>query len=202
MKQKHDYLVTSLWYKEKIKDPFQVIAAAFSFADMTFYRKLVKRLLQTAHSEKVYSKDSPGNLLFDMKMLESLINAAYLIVKQKHKSPLVISASDIMNKNTYFGGRPGDEWDFLPHSLSKKEFSDPYLVFTRFFEHQPLDKWKKDLEEVLNYSLSNNAHDDVEIDFLSLYLYLNKIVEAAHLIDVREVIHIEGRLRNRFKSIH
>ncbi|MEC5143121.1 hypothetical protein [Chitinophaga sp. 212800010-3] len=200
--KKHDYLDTSLWYKEKIKDPFQVIAEAFSFAEISFYRKLITRVLHAASSEKVYSKCSPSNLLFEMKMLESVINAAYLIYKERRKSPLLISSADLQNRNLYYTGRPGTEYDDMPKSLSQKEFMNPYLVFKRSFKRLPLDKLKGQIEEIVEYSLSAHAYDDIEIDCLSLYLQLNKIVEAAHLIDVREIIHVDGHLKNRLKTTY
>lgn len=202
MKHKHAYLDTSLWYKEKIKDPFQVIAEAFTFAEISFYRKLITRVLHAASTEKVYSKCSPSNLLFEMKMLESVVNAAYLIYRQKRKSPLLISSADLQNKNLYFTGRAGTEYDDMPKALSQKEFMNPYLVFKRSFKRLSLDKLKEQMEEIVEYSLSIHTYDAEKVNSVSLYLQLTKIVEAAHLIDVREIIHVDGHLKNRQKITH
>ena len=40
----------------------------------------------------------------------------------------------------------------------------------------------------------------VEMDTLSIYLFLTKLIEAAHLIDVREITHIGGMIKNRLRE--
>jgi hypothetical protein len=203
MKKHEDYLATSLWYREEITDPYQVIAESYDFADVAFYRKLIKNVLLAAGSEKVCRKDDPGNLLYELKMLESVINAAYLINKEKKVSPFTIGEGDVFNKNLFCGRNGRDnEWDYFPRSLSMKEFIDPYLVFKRFFKYKDLDSWKEDLEIILNFALTKGSitGSGEEIDLLPIYIHLTKLVEAAHLIDVRETTHIDGRIKNRIAS--
>lgn len=197
-KEKHDYLSTSCWYKEIITDPYQVIAELFTFADITFYRKMIKGVLSFTNRGKIYRKDSPGDLLFEFKMLESAINAAYVISKEKKESPIIVEDYSLLNKNLYCGQHVGSsEWDFFPRTLSVKEYKNPYLAFRNFFKYQKLDKWKEDLQEVLNYSLSKYT-DGLELELLAIYFHLTKLIEAAHLIDVREIVHIGGHIKNRF----
>ncbi len=66
---------------------------------------------------------------------------------------------------------------------------NPYRVFDKFFAHQPLHKWIKDLQEIMTYALTKNT-EPVEMDLLAIYFHLTKLVEAAHLIKVRG----EGKL--------
>ena len=200
MKQKHrDYLESSIWYRETITDPYQVIAEAFSFCEIAEYRKSIKAILLSSQSNKVYNRDSPTDLLFQFRMMESVINACYLINKEKKESPLIIGEDDYINKNLYYGRRSGsDGWDYFPRCLSRKEFINPYLNLKRFFQLQDIKQWKIDLEAVLNKALSNtNEQLEINIDILSMYFYLTKLFEAAHLIDVREVTHVGGYIKNR-----
>lgn len=67
-------------------------------------------------------------------------------------------------------------------------------MFTRFFKYQDPKQWQQRIEQVLNYALSGDAEDS-DLNLLKLYLYLIKLMEAAHLIDVREVLHVEGNLK-------
>lgn len=137
-----------------------------------------------------------------MGLFESIINAAYLINLQKRKSPLEISNYDLFNPNLFRGwGRDTTDWEFIPHSLSLKEYSNPYVVFKRFFKFKELAKWKSDLRDILNYALTKESLYEaaVYIDCLSIYLHLMKLIEAAHLIDVREIYHIGGMMKHRIK---
>jgi hypothetical protein len=195
---KHEYLETSIWYREEINDPYQVIAEIFSAADIASHRKRIREVLKAACSDHIWRKDNPGDLLYDFKLIESVINAAYLIKKEKKKSPLDIATYDLLNKNLYSDGSDND-WNCFPRSLSKKEYINPYRVFKSFFKYQKLEKWKEELQEILNYALVNMSLSEagIEMDILSIYIHLTKLIEAAHLIDVREITHVGGHIKNR-----
>lgn len=195
---KHDYLETSIWYKERIKDPYQVIAAFFSAADIASHRKRIRVFLKASCSDKIWRKDNPGDLLHDFKLIESVINAAYVLNKEKKKSPIEITSYDLLNRNLYSNDMDND-WNCFPRSLSRKEYINPYRVFKNFFDYQELEKWKKELQAILNYALVSTGltESETELNVLSIYIHLNKLVEAAHLIDVREITHIEGHIKNR-----
>jgi hypothetical protein len=200
MKQEPDYLKTSIWYKEKISDPYEVIAEFFFDADIATHRKMVRDILLAASSDKVYDKDSPCDLLLQFKFMESLINAAYLINEEEKESPLKIEKKDVFNPNLYCSWHKDlTEWDFFPRVLSLKEYINPYFVFKRFFKHKTLSEWKQELQEILDYTLARSSISEsvMNIDSLSVYFFLCKLVEAAHLIDVREISHISGFIKNR-----
>ena len=61
MKQEHGYIETSIWYKDEITDPDQIIAEFFSAAGLDANRKIIRNLLFAANSTKVYNKDLPEN---------------------------------------------------------------------------------------------------------------------------------------------
>jgi len=204
MKQEHDYIDTSIWYKNEITDPYQAIAEFFTAADVAYYRKTIKGALDAACSGKFWNKCSPGDLLWFFERLESVINAAYLINKEKKKSPLSIGKEDVFNPNLYCSWHADlTEWDFFPRALSLKEYINPYLVFKRFFKYLALPEWKQELHDLADYALmtTNMAEAGIDFDTLPIYFHLTKLVEAVHLIDVREVNHIGGHIKNRSGKI-
>jgi hypothetical protein len=188
MFMKQDYLKTSVWYKEPIDDPYQLIAEFFDSADIAYYRKHIKSIIQTAGSYNCWKKKDPGYLMDEFRLLESIINAAYLLNHQKKKDPLCIDPEDVFDPNLFVG------WG--------GEFANPYLVFKRFFRFQELAKWKQDLQCLLDYSLRslNILEEEENINLFGLHSHLTKLVEAAHLIDVREVNHIGGRIKRRMEK--
>ena len=203
MKQENDYIDTSIWYKNEITDPYQTIAEFFTAADLAYYRKTIKGALNAACSDKVWNKTSPGDLLWFFERLESVINAAYLINKEKKKSPLSIGKEDVFNPNLYCSWHADQaEWDFFPRSLSLKEYIDPYLTFKRFFKYLTLPEWKEELHNLMEFALGKTSFSEACSDFatLPIYFHLTKLVEAAHLIDVREITHIGGMIKNRLKK--
>lgn len=203
MKKDNEYLKTSLWYKETITDPYQVIAEFFTAADIASYRKCIRDVLKAACSNHIWKKENPGELLYEFQKLESIINAAYLLNKEKKKSPLNIRKDNLFNPNLYCGWQGNStEWDFFPRLLSFKEYSNPYLTFKRFFKYLPLSDWKQELKDLMEYALVQTSFSEagIEKDILSMYFHLTKLVEAAHLIDVREINHIGGHIKNRIKS--
>jgi len=203
MKQQPEYLATSLWYKEEIADPYQTIAEFFSAADVVSHKKTIKAAISAALSDHICNKKNPGDLLYDFKILESVVNATYLLNKEKKKSPLRIGKDNAFNPNLFCGWHAEmTEWDFFPRMLSFKEYSDPYVVFKRFFKFLSLAEWKRELNDILEYALVTTNFWDagIETNSLSIFIHLTKLVEAVHLIDVREINHIGGNIKNRQKD--
>ncbi len=203
MKKQQDYLETAIWYKEKITNPYEVIAEFFFDADIATHRKMVRDILLAANSDKIYDKDSPCDLLLEFKFLESIVNAAYLINQKGKNSPLKIEKNDVFNPNLYYSWHKDlTGWDFFPRVLSLKEYVNPYLVFRRFFKYRELPGWKEILQEIQDYALakSNVSESVMNIDTLSVYFFLSKLIEAAHLIEVRETNRIGGYIKNRFSE--
>ncbi|MGN6437600.1 MAG: hypothetical protein ACTHMM_13755 [Agriterribacter sp.] len=192
-KRKHQYLQTSLLYREKIKNPYEIISDFFCAADLAAHRKYIKQLLQAAQSNKSWNKGAAGDFLNRFRLLESVINAAYLINQVKKKSLTSLGNDDPFNKR-YFSNGNGTDWDCFPRSLSMKEYIDPYLVFKRFFKYLELSGWKEELKYLLDYALLNMSLSEagVDIDILAVYIHLTKLTEAAHLISVREITNLGG----------
>ena len=203
MKELPEYIETSIWYKEEITDPYQTIAAFFSGADVVSHKRHIKEAIKSAASNKVCKASTPADILFHFKLVESVINAASLLNKEKKKCPISVRPDNLFNKNLYCGWHSGlTEWDFFPRALSLKEYINPYVVFKRFFKYLKLAEWKRELNDIFEYAIARESLWDagVECDLLGIYFHLTKLIEAVHLIDVREITHIGGTIKNRFKE--
>ncbi|MBO9594450.1 MAG: hypothetical protein J7599_16220 [Niabella sp.] len=190
-----DLFQTHCWAYKVITDPYQVFTECFFFADIGAYRKTIRRVLLSAADNKVYKKEEPASVLDTFKAITSVMLAAQELCRKKKSSGLQLQPEQFTDKRLY--ARPSSrcaEWEYLPKSLTENEYQDPYAVFTRFFKYQDPKQWQQRIEQVLNYALSSDAEDS-DLHLLKLYLYLIKLMEAAHLIDVREVLRIEGDLK-------
>jgi hypothetical protein len=193
MQQQEDPLATFYWYGEVITDPYMVIIAFFSSDDVAHYRKTIKAALLASASKGIYKKGAPGELFFVFKELESLVYAAYQIQQESKKSPTAINLHDLMKRDLYCGKNVDcSEWDYFPRALSRKGYMNPYWAFKVFFTYQSPEKWKDCLEDILYFALvkDNFSITGDETDSLTLYFHLVKLVEAAHLINVRELSQI------------
>jgi hypothetical protein len=131
-----------------------------------------------------------------MRIIGSLIKAADHLKGIKN-GPITVFEGDIFNKK-YFRSHyvSSNEWEEFPRFLSVKEFCNPYKVFRKFFKYQPCNEWVHDLEQTVDCALSNN-NGELGLEMIAIYTHLVKLIEAAHLINVREVTHIGGILKNR-----
>ncbi|SFW82283.1 hypothetical protein [Chitinophaga sancti] len=203
MKKIPKYIESAVWNKEEISDPYQVIAESFSSGSLVYYRKNIKKIIHFSFSEYSW-KENPADIFYRFGLIEKIINAAYLINKEQKKNPLDIRPSDVFNPNLY-SSRWGvnSDWENFPRALSMKEFMNPYLVLRRFFEYRKLSEWK-DLLRSFSESIFDTQNIEYEsvnsYDCLTIYFHLVKLLEAVHLIDVREITHIEGRIKNKFSK--
>lgn len=198
MKEKSlkDIFSTQSWLYDVITDPYQVFAEAFSTADIGFLRRFIKDILPYAEANKIYREKSPCDVLLFMRVIRSLIKAGDTL-KEIKKSALMVPEGDALNKKYYRSHyRSGNEWEEFPRFLSVKEFCNPYKVFGKFFKYQDVNKWLYELKEIVDAALSKN-NGQLGLEMISLYSHLVKLTEAAHLINVREVTHIRGILKNR-----
>ena len=195
-KKSKDIFDTENCFYKIVDDPYQVIAGVFSGTALSNLRKQILKLFHYSESDKVYKAKAPMDILWYIRLVNSMIKAAHAL-KEKKKGPLLVSETDLFNKKYYCRNfQQSNEWTDFPRSLSKGEFCNPYIVFKRFFKYQNLKKWLDVWREIGDNALSKFA-GQLELDQLKLCTYMLKLIEAAHLIDVREVTHIDGRLKNR-----
>jgi len=201
--KKEDVFETQCWAYEIIEDPYQVFAQCYDFAGIDNYRKLIRNTLLSVYDNKVYKKLEPSSTLYEYSIILSVLNVAYYINRQNKKEAINFFFGDKLDSRYYCEGEKKEvDWECFPRFLSMKEYENPYLVFKHIFQYQDLGEWKKDLQEVIERTLSS-YNEDMFLEILPIYLHLSKLMEAAHLINVREVTHIKGYfkgLRNNQKT--
>jgi hypothetical protein len=204
MKKIPKYLEDAVWSRDKISDPYQAIAEFFSAASLIDYRNDIKKMVRYAFSRGSWKKDNPADIMYHFRRIEEIMNVAYLINEEKKDSPLEINESDVFNPNLFRGWVSGHtEWEYLPKVLSFKEFRNPYLALRRFFKFKKLGEWKELLREFSEFVFTGQGieyESEDSYNSLDIYLHLIKLVEAVHLIDVREINHIGGNIKNRIPT--
>ncbi|TDE16346.1 hypothetical protein [Dyadobacter psychrotolerans] len=178
LKKKHKKLKNhSVWYRERIKDPFQVICSFFDYSSLMSFKINLYEILKVTSEDHFYQKGSPNSVSHHLERLESIINVAYLM----NEEDLVYT--DINSKSEDQQLFPVTHEMF--HSLlTKEEIINPHKVLTSFFEYKPMKEWKKALIEINDFALSKHpAHEwGVWIDILPVFVYSVKLAEALYLI--------------------
>ena len=197
-KSSKDLFDTMCWFHAIIDDPYHVFATALEGGKVFYFRRLIRKLFQYVDSGKIYSEKTPSEILFQIRLLCSVIKAAHELRKIK-SGPIKVSENNLFDKNYFCStDRLSHAWNEFPRTLSLKEYCNPYLVMRNFFKYQDLDSWLEVLRDIGDYALSKFTGEYILPDTVRLYTNLLKLVEAAHLINIREVTHIGGHLKNRF----
>jgi hypothetical protein len=185
-------------YDEEINNPYNVIGDFFQAGSLKEYRKYISSMLKAAHADYYWTKDDPATLLDFHQNMERLIEAVFVINsnpanRQNNKS--ILTDQDALKRETidpllYGGGNARlTNRDYFPRYLSQKEVINPYCVFDKLFKYHNLPAWRYKLYELLYYALISDGTDaaGVEMDYLTIYILLQKLVESAHLIAIREI---------------
>jgi hypothetical protein len=198
-KENNDIFETRSWCYSVVKDPYQVMAEAFSLAGLPDIRFFIKKVIHYSGAKKIFPGEPPCDVLLYMRLVKSLIKAAN-ILKEKKNGPIDVSEHDAFNKNYYCSHyQPSNGWEQFPRFISLKEFCNPYRVFKKFFKYENADEWLHDWEQMVDAGLSP-CSGELNIEMIAVYTHLCKLTEAAHLINIREVNHIGGILKNRVIS--
>ncbi len=184
MKPGTHYANTSIWYREVITDPYAVMDAFFSAGSLAWHKQCITTALEAASSSKIYSRHNPGDLLYEFGLIESLINATWLISNEKNKKARPAKKSAAASRQQQHNKEEA-HWNNHPRLLSLQEFAAPHLVFRQFFKAADLNDWKQQLQLLADHALVNHSlfEAGIEVNMLSLYFHLTKLVEAAHLIN-------------------
>ncbi|ANH83097.1 hypothetical protein A8C56_20820 [Niabella ginsenosidivorans] len=189
-----DPFKTTRWQGEAVTDPRQVFAELFLFAGLCSYRHFIKKLLQHAGAAKPYKGKPREDVWLYARMIRSTLIAAYALSAVK-RNPITAEEGNLLNKKFYCSGyKSASVWTDLPRFLSKKEYRNPYRAFAAFFKYQSLKQWLRSWHRIVKAALAAKPLRRAP-DVLALYCYLAKLIEAAHLIDVRETMHVDGAIK-------
>ncbi|HMK20564.1 MAG TPA: hypothetical protein VK492_20325 [Chitinophagaceae bacterium] len=175
--------------------PYQTIHSFFDSYGLVHARSILTEIIKKADSEKTWNRSASCDVLFFSERINELIEAVYQIGNTVHQHPEIILDKDteddiwlLTDYDNYCGFHRNDTpWDFFPRHLTKKEFLDPYKALEKFTRFRNRDQWKEVIRDLAYHALSDvslNEFDDSKSALLT-YIHLNKLIEAAHLIDIR-----------------
>lgn len=176
-------------------DNYQTIDSFFDSFDLTSSVKLLHKTIKTANTKKKW-KGIPADALYFTTRLTDLVTAVFGLLEECHFKEKVIITGEknaqlwsLTLYENYCGWHTGKTpWDFFPRHLTRKEFLNPYLVLEKFTKLHTLSQWKYILHDMLTHALtieSISEFSEAE-DMLSTWLHLSKLLEATHLIEVRQ----------------
>lgn len=181
------------------KEPRKVINQFFKSYDLSGHLWYVDTWLDCVNINDYWRGNCPSDLLVYCNELGELITAAYFMSREKDlpktavdllKESALDPEEDLLHPSLFFGWQPyGTLWDFFPRSLSREEYVNPYLAISGFFNFKPPQEWQALLYDLLIDGLSGKGIPEEILDGVDLSpirKHLHKLIEAAHLIDVRE----------------
>ena len=190
MKKKNAGKTILTWNSMSFKDPYKVIIAIYDAADVETYRDFIRDILLYSTRTKQYRKEHGGNMRFYLDGIICLLNACFIIGKNKKHSLLELRDEDMLNSKFYsLHTLESKRWSDFPRSLTQSETLNPYKVFGKIFKHHNPDKWSDILKYLADDACSSYS-DKPDENLLEVYIQLTKLFEATHLIYVREIEHI------------
>ena len=177
---------TACWSSGPFNDARRVFGEVFSHKEIKELRREVRRIGTYAFSEKLYKKAAPCDVLLDMKVVRSALAAAHAL-RAASGAELAPAAEPVVVRLVDYccgGGKP-DAWGDFPRSLTIKEYHHPYGVFATLFRRESLQRWVRDWEALVEAALTP-GDAGLRLNVIPLCKGLTKLLEAAHLIWVRE----------------
>ena len=182
---------------EEMANPFMIITAFYLDYDLPEAKTYIYSWMNFAHKAKSWNNESPDNILCFYENILKLIESVWLIQQldnsgRQAKLSLSKDLEETQLMNVDFYCKPFHKkypWLYFPRSLSQKEYINPYKVFPKFFRFHTLSEWKQQLHKALHRSLTATEVMDTKemLDVLNIKKHLDKLTDACHLIDVREL---------------
>ncbi len=191
----------------KMQAGYADIVDFFSAYSLAQARKYLEKILKAANANRA-SKLNPSNTLFFFEKLQQLYEAAMLIHQTKAPREAIIlvpenEAPDLAKYHQYCGANIRyAPWYFVPRSLSKKEYYNPYKVFKKLEAYGSQQTWIYIFHELRDYTYMKCSFMECgeNYNILEIYILLNKLLEACHLIDIRAITEVDGRPRRKWKD--
>lgn len=185
----------------------QTIDSFFDTFDLAAAGKLLHNAIKTADAKKTWKK-IPAEALCFIERLTELTEAVFELMHQHdYKEEVQIPKENtttiftLTQFETYCGWHTQrTAWDFFPRHLSKKEFLNPYKALEKFTNYKTLPQWKYILKEICTYALSPESINELNNgeSLLCTARQLHKMLEATHLIEVRQLTP-QPKLRRKWK---
>ncbi len=202
--QLNNFSYVKLLSIDEIAEPYKAVHSLIREYDLTYLRQTVSDWMASVYKAGSWIEEMSGNFLYFYENLLKIIESAWIIQKIDNSTRLAnltisYNIDEIELMDTKFYCKPADKiysWDYFPRSLSRKEYINPYKALTKFFKFYSLPKWKNQLENILYISIRDNSTlSGGSINILNVKKHLNKLIDACHLIVVREFESFNTQLK-------
>lgn len=174
-----DPFQTECWCLEKATDPYRVFVLCFTNAgDLDALRKLLLHIFLFIHPFEHQNEKRVYDVFIAFMAIYSVVEAAHYLCNEDEEQKTGKSTTP---KNPYKNDLPAEEQSFTSHFITPEEYLNPLKVLRAFFKYQPREDWRTNIHEILYYCITK-ASIQVEMDLFSLWFYLTKLLEAAHII--------------------
>ncbi|KEO75242.1 hypothetical protein EL17_06185 [Anditalea andensis] len=174
-------------------DPLNILEDIYSLNNFSYGRKRMLQIMESSLSKfpnSAYKKE-PALFVFQVKLMQELVIALYLIEENKSdyvflKNKFDLAFLEKIHSNTY--KEHNLPWQFYPISLTKKDLKDPIGLITKVKEIVPLEYWLEFLDECALHGLSFGFAPDWDGSNhqISCTYYLPKLYDIGYLIYVSE----------------
>ncbi len=188
---------------------FKAIDDFFDAYSLAHARYMLAELIQSADAERVWKGKCPANAVYFTQKLQELVAAVFAIMDEgQYPDEIVLdkNSSDqlwmLKNYAVYCGWhRASTPWDFFPRHLTQKEFLNPFRALKKFTRYRSLPAWSDALKELAHHSLSPESIREFEdgTRLLGTWLHLHKLLDAAHLLEVRRKTE-EGKTPRKWNN--
>ncbi len=174
---------------------YQIIHAFFDYSEMPPALRMLNTMIRAADAEKIWQGRSPADLLYFTEKLNELSEAAFSLTGWYDFQPAAIIEQSkkndpwsLSNTRLYCRQHPKySPWDYMPRTLSKKEFLNPYVALEKFTAYKSREQWQQTINNFLMHALSPSSISEFDDDtsILKCSRLLNKLIEASFLIHLR-----------------
>ncbi len=166
MKKDFKKMRTRYWYGKSIKRPQEALAAFFDFVELERAQTYLADIITHADSEHTYQPDDAAQRMMKYYALQSLLATCHNILNSKAWQQ-------------QFDGLPLSGMEAEAAKILKDAATD---TLNATFELYPLKEWRYNLNDILNYALSNYS-DRLELNLTAIYIQLKSLLEAAAFIN-------------------
>ncbi len=190
-----------LGHKE-LADPYCVINDFYCNHELHEARKFIADWITFGNKREIWDKTPANILLTFCEAINQLIEAAWVIQQSDTRDRLAdvnfteFTEEQLFKPDFYCNRHYKDDpWDDFPRSLKRKEYLNPYIVFDKIFKFRGLAQWKEHLYTMVHTAISEDTLHGEDIDILNVKEHLNKLIEATHLIHIREYEWVNHHLQ-------
>lgn len=171
---------TSFWAGFTTENPFKVINAFFTFANLDYYKQALTEAVMYCYKTKVCKPENPSDVFSLYSPVSSFLKVCFCLKEKSKKWEVRASLRT--------------ETVFHLSSLNKEEYDNPFLVFEKAFNEKTPKDFELFLREILEFSLSPFS-EDLGFDLMTPYIHLIKMLDAAALLKERGVVKIRKTIQ-------